>query len=193
MPYLCPKPSAHPNTLNPTPRYGVIPKIVPELPHSSDVLGLELMLEEVVVKAVTQGICPPGKQVGGQTGRPRVHTGSALSFKQAQQPYKCAWAVRGQGWGALVEHRLPGGGCKCRACCSSLRLKSTLTYAARCTRCCAAAAAAGGVCPADPPACPSSSSGCGGCRHTCSRGAHAALQGGTRQVTAAAAEAWQPR
>jgi hypothetical protein len=43
----------------------VIPKILPELPRSASVLELELMLEEVVVKAVNQGLCPPGKQVGG--------------------------------------------------------------------------------------------------------------------------------
>lgn len=50
-------------------RYGVIPKIVPEMPRTQDVLELELTLEEAVIKAVQEGICPPGKQVRVQAPR----------------------------------------------------------------------------------------------------------------------------
>jgi hypothetical protein len=49
----------------PLDRYGVIPRLLPELPRSSNVLDLEIALEEVVMKAVQDGLCPAAKQVRG--------------------------------------------------------------------------------------------------------------------------------
>jgi hypothetical protein len=47
----------------PIDRYGVIPRLLSELPRTSNVLDLEIALEEVVMKAVQDGLCPPAKQV----------------------------------------------------------------------------------------------------------------------------------
>lgn len=41
-------------------RYGVIPKVYKELPETHNFLELELFLEDVVLSAVREGLCPGG-------------------------------------------------------------------------------------------------------------------------------------
>ncbi|WIA15846.1 hypothetical protein OEZ85_012601 [Tetradesmus obliquus] len=72
------------------PWYGVIPKLFDEVPRSAASLEQELFLEEVVMAAVRQGLCPAGKQVvcALQTHQPALAeaVGVTQSTDEAEVP-----------------------------------------------------------------------------------------------------------
>ncbi|WIA36024.1 hypothetical protein OEZ86_007385 [Tetradesmus obliquus] len=72
------------------PWYGIIPKLFDQVPRSAASLEQELFLEEVVMAAVRQGLCPAGKQVvcALQTHQPALAeaVGVAQSTDEAEVP-----------------------------------------------------------------------------------------------------------
>jgi hypothetical protein len=89
--------------------YGVIPRVLPQLPRSASVVELELLLEEVAVGAVRQGLCPPGKQIvcALQTHQPALASAAGslgtgtpaaevpmLRFKVRRWLWLCVWGGR---------------------------------------------------------------------------------------------------
>lgn len=67
----------------------MIPKLFSEVPRTANSMELELFLEDVVVRAVKEGLCPAGKQVvcAVKTHQPALaEAGVAVGTSEAEVP-----------------------------------------------------------------------------------------------------------